>query len=363
MELIDHLYCVILAGGKGKRLWPSSRNEYPKQFIDFFGVGRTQLQQTYDRLAHLVPANRIIISTFREYVSIVKEQLPHISDEQILDEPIRKDTAPAVAWAAYRITKLDEKATILVTPSDQDIRNEDAFSVNVHEALAFMEKEKEAIVAMGVRPTRPEPGYGYIQIGDNVDHDIYTVKSFTEKPNREFAQLFVDSGEFYWNTGMFFARAKQLLENTYQLLPMVLKTLDDENSNATLEEERAFLETNYYEYPNIPIDRTMLERASHTYLLKCDYGWADMGTWHSIYEEKSNNSTDNVIIDSDVLMENCSNCVVKLPKGKLAVINGLDDYIVAEQDNVLLICKKEDSSALIRKYVTEVQVKKGEEYC
>ena len=346
MELIDHLYCVILAGGKGKRLWPSSRNEYPKQFIDFFGVGRTQLQQTYDRLARLVPANRIIISTFREYVSIVKKQLPNISDDQILDEPIRKDTAPAVAWAAYRITKLDEKATILVTPSDQDIRNEDAFSVNVHEALAFMEKEKEAIVAMGVRPTRPEPGYGYIQIGDNVDHDIYTVKSFTEKPNREFAQLFVDSGEFYWNTGMFFARAKQLLENTYQLLPMVLKTLDDENSNATLEEERAFLETNYYEYPNIPIDRTMLERASHTYLLKCDYGWADMGTWHSIYEEKSNNSTDNVIIDSDVLMENCSNCVVKLPKGKLAVINGLDDYIVAEQDNVLLICKKEDTIAL-----------------
>ena len=363
MELIDHLYCLILAGGKGKRLWPSSRNEYPKQFIDFFGVGRTQLQQTYDRLARLVPANHIIISTYREYVSIVKEQLPHISDDQILDEPIRKDTAPAVAWAAYRITKLDKKATILVTPSDQDIRNEDAFRANVHEALSFMEKEKEAIVAMGVRPTRPEPGYGYIQRGDNVDHDIYTVKSFTEKPNREFAQLFVDSGEFYWNTGMFFARAKQLLKNTYKLLPTVLKTLDEQNPNATLEEERAFLETNYYEYPNIPIDRTLLERASHTYLLKCDYGWADMGTWHSIYEEKSNDGTDNVIIDSDVLMEDCSNCVVKLPQGKLAVINGLDDYIVAEQDNVLLICKKEDSSALIRKYVTELQVKKGEEYC
>ena len=149
MELIDHLYCLILAGGKGKRLWPSSRNEYPKQFIDFFGVGRTQLQQTYDRLARLVPANRIIISTYREYVSIVKEQLPHISDDQILDEPIRKDTAPAVAWAAYRITKLDEKATILVTPSDQDIRNEDAFRANVQEALSFMEKEKEANVALG----------------------------------------------------------------------------------------------------------------------------------------------------------------------------------------------------------------------
>ena len=363
MELIDHLYCLILAGCKGKRLWPSSRNEYPKQFIDFFGVGRTQLQQTYDRLARLVPANRIIISTYREYVSIVKEQLPHISDDQILDEPIRKDTAPAVAWAAYRITKLDEKATILVTPSDQDIRNEDAFRANVHEALSFMEKKKEAIVAMGVRPTRPEPGYGYIQRGDNVDHDIYTVKSFTEKPNREFAQLFVDSGEFYWNTGMFFARAKQLLKNTYKLLPTVLKTLDEQNPNATLEEEKAFLETNYYEYPNIPIDRTLLERASHTYLLKCDYGWSDMVTWHSIYEEKSNDGTDNVIIDSDVLMEDCSNCVVKLPQGKLAVINGLYDYIVAEQDNVLLICKKEDSSALILKYVTEVQVKKGEEYC
>ena len=361
MQLIDNLFCVILAGGKGKRLWPSSRHDFPKQFIDFFGTGRTQLQQTYDRLARLVPPERILICTHQEYVDLVREQLPQVERNNILDEPIRRDTAPAVAWASCRIAKINPDAAVIVSPSDQDVHNEAAFRSNVEEALEFMAR-KSAMVMMAVRPTRPEPGYGYIQIGECVGHDLYTVKSFTEKPDRQFAELFMNSGEFYWNTGIFLAPVEKLLQATYELLPPVLRELDKELPQHTLEDERAFLETHFSEYPNMPIDRTLLEKAPDMYLLKCDYGWADLGTWHSIYETMQQSLADNVAIDSDVMFDNCANCVVKMPHGKLAVLSGLDGYIVAEKDNVLLICKKEDSSALIRKYVTEVQVKKGESF-
>ena len=309
MNNTDNLFCVILAGGKGKRLWPSSRTSFPKQFIDFFGTGRTQLQQTYERLSKLVPNSHIFISTHKDYVDLVKEQLPDVSYEQILDEPIRS-----------------------------------------------------CIITMGVPPSRPEPGYGYIQTGDYVGHDVYRVKSFTEKPNREFAQLFVNSGEFYWNTGIFLGTASKLLECLYKLLPTVLRELDKQQPNHCLQDERDFLETHFSAYPNMPIDRTLLEKAEDMFVLKCDFGWADLGTWHSIYETCQQETNDNVIVDSEAILENCQNCIVKMPNGKLAVINGLDGFIVVEKDNVLLICKKEDSSALIRKYVTEVQVKKGDDF-
>ena len=361
MNNTDNLFCVILAGGKGKRLWPSSRTSFPKQFIDFFGTGRTQLQQTYERLSKLVPNSHIFISTHKDYVDLVKEQLPDVSYEQILDEPIRRNTAPAVLWAVHHIQKNNPNAVVIVSPSDQDVHNEDAFAKNINEALAFMENNS-CIITMGVPPSRPEPGYGYIQTGDYVGHDVYRVKSSTEKPNREFAQLFVNSGEFYWNTGIFLGTASKLLECLYKLLPTVLRELDKQQPNHCLQDERDFLETHFSAYPNMPIDRTLLEKAEDMFVLKCDFGWADLGTWHSIYETCQQETNDNVIVDSEAILENCQNCIVKMPNGKLAVINGLDGFIVVEKDNVLLICKKEDSSALIRKYVTEVQVKKGDDF-
>ena len=354
-------YCVILAGGKGRRLWPCSRSNYPKQFIDFFGVGRTQLQQTFDRMAKIVPADHIYINTNEEYVDLVKEQLPEVSADNILAEPIHRNTAPSMAWTNHRISMMNPNACIIATPSDQAIFNEEAFRKNALEGLAFV-AENNHFLTMGVKPTRPEPGYGYIQMGDVYSDNIYQVQSFTEKPERDFAKVFVESGEFYWNTGLFVSNVNYLRECFSKILPPVLRDYDKKYPEFSVETENAYMKESFSSYPNISVDFGILEKPSNVCVMKCDFGWADLGTWHSIYEAMQKGEGDNVIVDSDVLMENCSNTVVKVPKGKLAVLNGLDGFIVAESDNVLLVCKKEDSSALVRKYVNEIQMKKGDEF-
>lgn len=354
-------YCVILAGGKGRRLWPCSRSNYPKQFIDFFGVGRTQLQQTFDRMAKIVPADHIYINTNEEYVDLVKEQLPEVSADNILAEPIHRNTAPSMAWTNHRISMMNPNACIIATPSDQAIFNEEAFRKNVLEGLAFV-AENNHFLTMGVKPTRPEPGYGYIQMGDVYSDNIYQVQSFTEKPERDFAKVFVESGEFYWNTGLFVSNVNYLRECFSKILPPVLRDYDKKYPEFSVETENAYMKESFSSYPNISVDFGILEKPSNVCVMRCDFGWADLGTWHSIYEAMQKGEDDNVIVDSDVLMENCSNTVVKVPKGKLAVLNGLDGFIVAESDNVLLVCKKEDSSALVRKYVNEIQMKKGDEF-
>ena len=354
-------YCVILAGGKGRRLWPCSRSNYPKQFIDFFGVGRTQLQQTFDRMAKIVPADHIYINTNEEYVDLVKEQLPEVSADNILAEPIHRNTAPSMAWTNHRISMMNPNACIIATPSDQAIFNEEAFRKNVLEGLAFV-AENNHFLTMGVKPTRPEPGYGYIQMGDVYSDNIYHVQSFTEKPERDFAKIFVESGEFYWNTGLFVSNVNYLRECFCKILPPVLRDYDKKYPEFSVETENAYMKESFSSYPNISVDFGILEKPSNVCVMRCDFGWADLGTWHSIYEAMQKGEGDNVIVDSDVLMENCYNTVVKMPKGKLAVLNGLDGFIVAESDNVLLVCKKEDSSALVRKYVNEIQMKKGDEF-
>ena len=358
---IDHYYCVILAGGKGRRLWPCSRENNPKQFLDFFGVGRTQLQQTYDRFAAIMPRDHIFVNTNEAYVQLVKEQLPDLAPENMMAEPIHRNTAPSVAWAAHRINHLDPEACIIVSPSDQAIQDEEAFRQNVLEGFAFVE-DHESMLTMGVKPTRPEPGYGYIQLGEPAGNEVYKVQSFTEKPEREFARMFLESGEFYWNTGLFLSRVRLLMKNFSALLPVVLRNLDMQHPDFTIEEENRFVHENFPSYPNVSVDYGILERSDNVYVMKCNFGWADLGTWHSIYEAMQKSDDDNVVIDSDVLLDGAHNNVIKLPKGKFAVINGLEGYIVAERDDVLLICKKEDSSALVRKFVNEVRMKKGDQY-
>ncbi|BCS85026.1 mannose-1-phosphate guanylyltransferase [Prevotella herbatica] len=355
-------FCVILAGGKGRRLWPCSRESYPKQFIDFFGSGKTQLQQTYERFAKIIPQENIFINTNEAYIDIVKEQLPNVPESRIMAEPIYRNTAPSVAWAAHRILKICPEANLIVSPSDQTVINEDAFKDNVIEGFEFVEKNN-CLLTMGVKPTRPEPGYGYVQIGDNTDFDdIYKVKSFIEKPEREFARVFMENGEWYWNTGIFLSNVRYLADSLCKLLPVVLRKLDQDNEDWKMEDENLFVKENFPLYPNLSIDFGVLEKSDNVFLKKCDFGWADLGTWHGIYESMQKSENDNVVINSDVILENSHSNVIKLPKDKLAVINGLDGYIVAEKDNVLLICKKEDSSALVRKYVTEVQMKKGDKF-
>ena len=355
-------FCVILAGGRGRRLWPASRNAYPKQFMDFFGTGKTMLQTTVDRFCKILPKENIYICTCREHLPIVKEQLPCLTDENILVEPIHRNTAPSVAWANMRILKRNPEANIIVSPSDQLVIDEESFFRSVTVGLGYV-SENDVLLAMGVKPTRPEPGYGYIQLGDlSCKPDVYRVKSFTEKPERDFAKMFMESGEFYWNTGIFISSARHMIMCFESIFPVVLRNLRLNHPNYTYEEEMAYVEENYPRYPNLSLDYAILEQRRDVFVMKCDFGWADLGTWHAIYEAMSKVDDDNVVLDSLVEMEDCHNNIIRLPKGRLGVISGLDGYIVVEHENVLMICKKGDSSSLVRKYASEVQMKYGEEF-
>ena len=355
-------FCVILAGGRGRRLWPASRNAYPKQFMDFFGTGKTMLQTTVDRFCKILPKENIYICTCREHLPIVKEQLPCLTDENILVEPIHRNTAPTVAWANMRILRRNPEANIIVSPSDQLVIDEESFFRSVTVGLGYV-SENDVLLAMGVKPTRPEPGYGYIQLGDlSCKPDVYRVKSFTEKPERDFAKMFMESGEFYWNTGIFISSARHMIMCFESIFPVVLRNLRLNHPNYTYEEEIAYVEENYPKYPNLSLDYAILEQRRDVFVMKCDFGWADLGTWHAIYEAMSKVDDDNVVLDSLVEMEDCHNNIIRLPKGRLGVISGLDGYIVVEHENVLMICKKGDSSSLVRKYASEVQMKYGEEF-
>lgn len=362
MTTTQHDYCVILAGGKGRRLWPSSRDKAPKQFIDFFGVGRTQLQQTFDRFAHFLPKDNIYINTNRDYIDLVREQLPDVAADHIMAEPIHRNTAPSVAWAVHRIMMRDKKANLIVSPSDQNIINDTAFEQNIAQGLRFVEKNN-ALLTMGIKPTRPEPGYGYIQKGLQTEtKEIFKVQAFTEKPDRSFATMFMESKEWYWNTGLFLANTTYLRQCLCSFLPSVIRSGEEAGKIETIADEEQFMQASFPLYPNMSIDYGVLEKSDNVYVMKCDFGWADLGTWHSIYEAMTKGPNDNVIIDSEVILEDATNNIIKIPKDKIAIINGLHGYIVSEKDNVLFICKKEDSSALVRKYVNEVLIKKGENY-
>ena len=334
----------------------------PKQFIDFFGTGRTQLQATYDRIVKLLPTEHIYVCTCKDYLELSREQLPEVPERNFIVEPINRNTAPTVAWAAVRILKRQPDANLIVLPSDQMVLNEASFMHSVELGLSYV-AENDVLMVMGVKPTRPEPGYGYIQMGDlSCKPEVYAVKSFTEKPEREFATLFMNSGEFYWNTGIFLSNVNHLLKSFEQIFPDVLRKLKYDRVQFTYEEEMEFVALNYPRYPNISLDYAVLEQCKNVFVMQCDFGWADLGTWHAIYESMSKVEGDNVVIDSKVELEDCKNNVIKLPKGKIGVFNGLEGYIVADSDDVLLVCKKSDDSSLIRKYASEIGLKYGDEF-
>lgn len=359
----ENNYCVIFSGGKGSRLWPASRMDRPKQFIDFFGTGRTLLQQTYDRMSRIIPQDHIYICTAMEFVGRVRQQVPEVQADHVLAEPVNRNTAPALAWAGRRIHRESDDARIIAVPADQLIINEEAFARNVLDGLDFAAKNN-IILTMGVKPSRPEPGYGYIQIGEpTLATGIHKVQSFTEKPNREFAQIFMDSGEFMWNTGMFLMNVVFLRNWFLKLIPDMPYRMANLIGKYPLEEEAEFVRNHYPAYPNLSMDKAALEMSDEVYVLKCDFGWADIGTWHAMYEFLQKADGENVVLPgSEILMEDCRNNIVSMPKGHIAVLNGLDGYIVAEHGDVLLVCPKGDSSALIRKYVNEVMINYGEKF-
>ena len=340
-------YCVIMAGGIGSRFWPYSRKSKPKQFLDFFGIGRTLLQQTFDRYSKIVPKENIFVATNSQYEELVKEQLPQLEQRQILPEPARRNTAPCVAWASAHIQKMNPDANIIVAPADHLILKENEFVEAINKGLEFVAQSSQ-LLTLGIKPNRPETGYGYIQIADEKQGDFFKVKTFIEKPQLEFAEVFVESDEFYWNSGIFLWKASTVLDAFRTHMPELYEKIMENDCD-------------FESWPNISIDYGIMEKAENVYVQLCNFGWADLGTWGSLHEASPKDHHKNVIVNGNTLLYDCNNTIIAMPEGKLAVLQGLEDYLVADTKNVLLVCRKDDENT-IRKYVNDVQIKLGDEF-
>ena len=356
---MENNYCIIMAGGIGSRFWPFSRNNRPKQFLDFFGSGRSLLQLTFDRFRHVVPTKNILIVTNHIYKDLIMEQLPEIMPSQILLEPHRRNTAPCIAYAVNRIQALTDKANIIVTPSDHLILKEVDFLDTIREGLNFI-KHNDALLTLGIKPSRPETGYGYIQINEGTGN-LRKVKTFTEKPNAELAQVFLETGEFYWNSGIFLWNLQAIDKAFETLLPEIHTKFAAGKDKLNTDKEQNFINEIYPTCPNISIDYGIMEKADNVYMLVADFGWSDLGTWGSLYDLTEKDADCNATLKCRSLFIESKDNLVILEDGKLGVIQGLEDYIIVESDNVLLVCKKSEEQR-IKQFVADVNMKYGSEY-
>lgn len=353
-----------MAGGVGSRFWPMSQSSHPKQFIDILGVGETFIQQTFRRLSKICPTENIYIVTNEIYRNILHEQIPQLTDDQILGEPTMRNTAPCIAYAVYKIKQKNDNANIVVAPSDHLILNEDEFVRVVTKGLKQV-KENDWLLTLGIKPSRPDTGYGYIQYSEsnipNVCTEIRKVKTFTEKPVHEMAVSFINSGDFLWNAGIFIWNVNTIIRAFEQYLPEInslfAKGIDIYNTP----QEAEFIQDTYYLCPNISIDYGIMEKADNVYVFISDFGWSDLGTWGSLFEIKDKDESNNAIIGKNVMTYNTKNCIINASDNKLVVVEGLEDYIVAIKKDSLLICKKEDEQQ-IRNIVNDIKLEKGENF-
>ncbi len=353
----NHNYCLILAGGIGSRLWPMSRKSLPKQFIDIFGTGRTMLQETYERFLRFMPAENIYISTNVEYLDYIYQQLPQVDDAHILEEPLRRGTLASVAWGTVFIKTLDAKANIVVSPSDQLILKEDKFHEDINRAFEFVSTGNRLVV-MGIRPTRPETGYGYIQMNDeDVVEGFPHVKTFTEKPKLEFAEIFLRDGSFLWNTGIFLFSADAMLDNIYSLVPEYRIELPQMMADAKIADPK-FLPEFFSVLPKFNVDMGIMEKSHNVFVHESHFGWADLGTWHTLDALHPGDDDGNLLLDTKALLSDSSGNIIRLPKERIAVINGLKDFAIVEEGDVLMICPKTNVSAM-RRMMTEAQTQMG----
>lgn len=355
------LYCVIMAGGAGTRFWPVSRQQRPKQFLDILGTGRTLLQQTADRFLKTIPKEHLYIVTHKAYLGLVQEQLPELDAHQILLEPSRRNTAPCIAYALARIEAENPDANIVIAPSDHLIGNEDAFLDQIAKAFEFSGKQ-DGMVTLGIRPSRPDTGYGYIQfIPQATEGEVHKVKTFTEKPNEELARSFISSGDFLWNSGLFISSAATLQKAFMQYQPEMYSIFRDMRAVFRTTDEGRQLELAYGQCTNISIDYAIFEKATNVYVIPSEFGWSDLGTWGSLYENSPKDAEGNAVVGKKLRLYDTRNCIIHVPKDKLVVAQGLDGYIVVESDGILLICKKEQEQE-IRQMVTNVKVQWGDEF-
>jgi mannose-1-phosphate guanylyltransferase len=357
-------YCVIMAGGIGARFWPMSRTTHPKQFIDILGTGETLIQQTYQRFSRIIEKDNIFIVTNESYKDLVLKQIPGIREEQILCEPSRRNTAPCIAYANYRILEKNPEAKIVVAPSDHIILKEEIFLENIKTALEAV-TENDWLLTLGIRPSRPDTGYGYIQFIDGSpypkDTQLRKVRTFMEKPNYELAQTFLQCGDFLWNAGIFIWSLKSIMKAFNEFLPEVDVLFSKGKGIYGTQEEADFIRDTYSLCTSISIDYGLMEKASNVYVLSVDFGWSDLGTWGSLYENRPKDKNGNAVVGKNVLMYDSNNCIVNMPDEKVVVLEGISDLIVVESENVLLICRKTDEQQ-IRQFVNDVRLDKGDKY-
>ena len=356
-----HHYVAIMAGGIGSRFWPMSRTNFPKQFLDILNIGKTLIQQTYERYSKLVPEENIYIITSQEYVSIVKKQLPQLPVENILAEPSKKNTAPCIAYISFKLLQKDPKAVMVAAPSDNLILETDEFIKTAANALDFVD-HINALVTIGVKPTYPNTGYGYIQHDDVMPvPGIYKVKTFIEKPSKEMATTFIASGDFLWNAGMFTWKVKNIVAAFEKYLPEMYEVFAAEKNKFNTDEEEAAIDQIYPQCTNISIDFGIMEKADNVYVIPASFTWSDLGTWNSAWDNMEKDYFGNAVAGKNVMIMDANNCMVHVPDNKLVLLQGLHDYIVVDTKDVLLICQK-DKEQEIKEYVAEIKRNKGEKF-
>ena len=357
-------YCVIMAGGVGARFWPMSRTNHPKQFIDILGTGETLVQQTFKRFTRICPPENIFIVTNKIYKELVQEQIPEIPENNIVLEPAMRNTAPCIAFANYKINAINPDAKIVVAPSDHLILNEDVFIDDIEKALQAA-TENNWLLTLGIKPSRPDTGYGYIQYDEQEKYDknpkISKVKTFTEKPDAELAEKFLESGDFLWNAGIFIWSLKSIMGAFDEHLDDVNDLFKEGVGKYNAPGEKEFIDEIYTSCRKISIDYGIMEKASNVYVQAADFGWSDLGTWGSLFDIRQKDDNNNASVGNKVMLYDSKNCIINMPKDKLVVLQGLDGYIVVEEEDALLVCKKEDEQQ-IRTFVTDIKNQEGEKF-
>lgn len=354
-------YVAIMAGGIGSRFWPMSRTSFPKQFLDILNTGQTLIQDTYQRFAQFILPENIYVVTSNQYKDIVRQQLPDIHPENILCEPSRKNTAPCIAYISYKLRQLNPDANLICAPADHIIIDNNSFQSVCLEALDFTSHIK-ALLTLGIKPTHPNTGYGYIQFEPfAVANNVYKVKTFTEKPDKELAKTFLASGEFLWNAGIFVWEVKNIVNAFEKLLPEMHEVFDIEKSHFNTPEENAAIARIYPQCVNISIDYGIMEKADNVYIIPASFGWSDLGTWSSAYDSMEKDYLGNAVAEGNVIVFDAHNNMVHAPNEKLIVLQGLEEFIIVDTADVLLVCKK-DKEQEIKEYVAEIKRNTGDKY-
>lgn len=344
-------YIIIMAGGVGSRFWPFSRSGFPKQFHDVLGTGKTMIQQTVERYRNIAPMSNILVVTNKDYAGLVKEQLPDLTDDQILLEPVGRNTAPCVAYAAFKIYKQNPKANLVVCPSDHVILREDIFERVISDALTAT-ANADMLLTLGMKPTRPDTGYGYIQFIEGSE-PIKKVKTFTEKPQLEIARKFIESGDFVWNAGIFIWNVEAILKALETHQPELFELFHEGEPHYFSDKEQAYINNIYPQCKNISVDNGIMEKADNVFVMLADFGWSDLGTWKSLYELSEKDENGNVV-NANAMLYDTFNSVVRVGKDKLVVIEGVANLIVAEADGVIMICNK-DHEQRVKDFVADAK--------